>query len=141
MSAVLSHSQEHRGEAFRTSTETCSTPKRSRLRDGYENVWDLVFVNDDDVLEGVDYIRVAADLTRLVLPSVTPHKRYTWATMATGLPDGVLERVEYRQTYQPKSIKTEYMVKLLRFATANGKDVFTVRGVREIHDHIFGGIQ
>lgn len=138
MSVALRHDREHRGAPSRTSKEKHSTPKRSRLRDGYENVWDVVFVNNDDILDGADYIRVAKDLMRLVLPNVTPHKRYTIATMATGLPDGVLERVEYRETYQPQSIKTEYMVKLLRFATANGKDVFTVRGVREIHDHIFG---
>ena len=138
MSAIRLHTSEHREERSLISKRKCSTPKRHRLRDGTENVYDLISVAGDELLNGADYIRVAADLMRLVLPSLTPHKRFILATQATGLPDGVLERIEYRQTYQPQSIKTEYMVKLLRFATANGKDVFKVRGVREIHDHIFG---
>ena len=141
MSAILSHTQQHRGDPTHTSKGKCSTAKRTRLRDGTENVYDLISVADDAVLQGVDYIRVAKDLMRLVLPSLTPHRRFMVATQFTGLPDGVLERIEYSHTYQPQSIKTEYMVKLLAFATANKKDVFSVRGVREIHDRIFGEVK
>lgn len=137
--SVLAHTIVHRGEPSHISAEKCSTPKRHRLRDGTENVYDLLSVKNDEILQGADYIRVAKDLMWLVLPRVSSHQRYTQCTYATGIPDGVLERIEYRETYNPQSIKTEYMVTLLRLATRNKKDVFTVRGVREIHDHIFGG--
>ena len=138
MGGLAFHTQENRGETFPTSREKRSTfaNERSRLQPVKANIWELVPVDGDEILQGVDYVRAACDLIEMVTPR-TPSIHYRMITVAavTGINDSALQRMWDREV---SSIKTSQMVTLLRLATANGYDVFTVRGVREIHDHIFG---
>ena len=104
--------------------------------DGYANVIQLIPVHGERVLQGVNYVRVARDLMQLsvpMCPSIT--HRLHMVSAATKIDASALRRI---WDGEAKSSKARQIALLLRLATANGKDVFTVPGVTEVHDHIFG---